>query len=116
MNIEKKKANDEIEKTRHLIQDIAAESNKLDNDKNLISEQLAELQNQKSLAESQLQTLEDENRKAEVNFNQLIAEENEIKVWTGKKSWRSTKSSEYDQHNLKRTLQNTNRFNCFKKK
>ena len=77
---EKKKANDETEKTRHLIQDIAAESNKLDNDKNIISDELAELQQQKSLAESQLQTLEDENEKAEMYFNQLIAEENEIKV------------------------------------
>ena len=77
---EKKKANDETEKTRHLIQDIAAESNKLDNDKNIIGEELAGLQKQKSLAESQLQILEDENGKAEVYFNQLIAEENEIKV------------------------------------
>jgi len=77
---EKKKAGDEVEKTHHLIQDIAAESNKLDNDKNVISEQLTERQKQKSIAESQLQTLEDENRKAEVYFNRLIAEENEIKV------------------------------------
>jgi chromosome segregation protein len=77
---EKKKANDEIEKTHHLIQEVAAESNKLDNDKVLIDSQLTELQKQKSLAESQLLTLEDENKKAEVHFNQLIAEENEIKV------------------------------------
>jgi chromosome segregation protein len=33
---EKKKANDETEKTHHLIKDIAVESNKLDNDKILI--------------------------------------------------------------------------------
>jgi len=77
---EKKKANDEIEKTHQLIQDIAAESNKLDNDKNLISQQLADLQKQKSIVESQLHTLEDENKEAEVHFNHLIAEENEIKV------------------------------------
>ncbi|MBE0570348.1 MAG: chromosome segregation protein SMC [Ignavibacteriaceae bacterium] len=77
---EKKKANDETEKTHHLIKDVAAESNKLDNDKILIGEQLSELQKQKSLAESQLQTLEDENKNAEVHFNQLIAEKNEIKV------------------------------------
>ncbi len=37
---EKKKANDETEKTHQLIQDIAAESNKLDNEKNIVSEQL----------------------------------------------------------------------------
>jgi chromosome segregation protein len=49
---EKKKANDEIEKTHHLIKDIAAESNELDNDRTRISEQLTELQNQKSIAES----------------------------------------------------------------
>jgi chromosome segregation protein len=77
---EKKKANDEIEKTRQLIQELAAESNRLDNDKNLISEQLSSLQNQKSVAESQLHFLEQENRKAETDFNQLIAEENEIKI------------------------------------
>jgi len=77
---EKKKAKDEIEKTHHLIKDIAAESNELDNDKTRISEQLTELQNQKLIAESQLQTLEVENKNAEVNFNQLIAEENEIKI------------------------------------
>jgi chromosome segregation protein len=77
---EKEKAGDEIEKTRHLIQDIAAESNQLDNDKNRISEQLAGLQDQKSRAEAQLGILEEENRKAEMQFNQLIAEKNEIKV------------------------------------
>jgi chromosome segregation protein len=77
---EKKKAGDEIEKTHHLIQDIAAESNKLDNDKNIINEQLIELQKQKSIAESQLRNLEEENKKAEMYFNQVIAEENEIKV------------------------------------
>ena len=77
---EKKKANDEIEKTRQLIQDMAADANKLDNDRNTISSQLAEFQNQKAIAESQLQSLEEENRKAEQNFDQLIAEENEIKI------------------------------------
>jgi len=77
---EKKKANDEIEKTHQLVQEIAAESNKLDNDKNIIGGQLTELQNQKSLAESKLQILEEENRNAEMHFNQLVAEENEIKV------------------------------------
>ncbi len=77
---EKKKAGDEIEKTRHLIQDIAAESNTLDNYRNTISSQLAQFQNQKKLAESQLQSLEEENRKAELHFDQLVAEENEIKI------------------------------------
>ena len=77
---ERVKANDEIEKTRHLIQDVAAESNNLDNDKNSISRQLAGLQEQKSLAESQLNILEEENKKAEMHFNQLVAEKNEIKV------------------------------------
>lgn len=77
---ERVKANDEIEKTRLLIQDIAAESNKLDNDKNSISGQLAELQERKSSSESQLKILEDENTKAELKFNQLITEKNELKV------------------------------------
>lgn len=77
---EKKKANDEIEKTRQLIQDIAADANKLDNEKNTISRQLAEFQKQKSLAESQLHSLEEDNKNAEQNFDRLIAEENEIKI------------------------------------
>lgn len=77
---EKKKSSDEIEKTRQLIQDIASESNKLDNDKNLISEQLSELQKQKSLAESKLKILEDESLKADSHYNQLISEKNEINV------------------------------------
>jgi chromosome segregation protein len=77
---EKKKANDEIEKIRQLIQDTAAESNRLDNDKNLIGVQLKELQTKKSNSETQLYSLEEENKNAEANFNQLIAEENEIKI------------------------------------
>lgn len=77
---EKEKAGDEIEKTRHLIQDIAAESNKLDNDKDSIQKQLTGLVEHKSLAESKLKTLEEENKKAELSFNELIAERNEIKV------------------------------------
>ena len=77
---EKKKANDEIEKTHHLVQDIAAESNRLDNDKNKVNEELNELLEKKSFAESKLQLLEDENRNAEAQFNQLVSEENELKV------------------------------------
>jgi len=77
---EKKKANDEIEKTHQLVQDIAAESNRLDNDKNGVEAKLNELKEKKSSSESQLQLLEDENRKAEAQFNQLVSEENEIKV------------------------------------
>ena len=65
---EKEKAGDEIEKTRHLIQDIASESNELDNNKNAISEQLAGLQDRKSLDESKLKILEEENKKAEAAF------------------------------------------------
>ncbi|MGB5529140.1 MAG: chromosome segregation protein SMC [Ignavibacteriaceae bacterium] len=77
---EKKKANDEIEKTHHLVQDTAAESNRLDNDKNRVDEELSKLLEKKSFAESQLQLLEDENRNAEAQFNQLVSEENELKV------------------------------------
>jgi len=77
---EKGKAGDEIEKTRHLIQDIASESNELDNNKIAISEQLSGLQERKSLDESNLKILEEENKKAELHFNELIAEKNDIKV------------------------------------
>ncbi|MCW8995719.1 MAG: hypothetical protein OQK77_07880, partial [Psychromonas sp.] len=77
---EKKKANDEIEKTHQRVQDIAAESNRLDNDKNNAESKLNELKEKKSSSESQLQLLENENREAEAHFNQLVSEENEIKV------------------------------------
>ena len=77
---EKKKANDEIEKIRQLIQETAVESNKLDHDKSIINSQLAEIHNRKTLAESKLHSLEEENRKAELYFDQLVAEENEIKI------------------------------------
>ncbi len=77
---EKEKAGDEIEKHRKLIQDLAAESNKLDNDKNEISGQLDELRKRKHFAEIQLEKLENENVEAENHFNELIAEKNELKV------------------------------------
>ena len=77
---EKKKANDEIEKTHQRVQDIAAESNRLDNDKNNAESKLNELKEKKSSSESQLELLENENREAEAQFNQLVSEENEIKV------------------------------------
>ena len=77
---EKKKANDDIEKTHQRVQDIAAESNRLDNDKNNVDAKLNELKEKKSSSESQLTLLENENREAETRFNQLVSEENEIKV------------------------------------
>ena len=77
---EKKKANDDIEKTHQLVQDAAAESNRLDNDKNRVDEELKKLLEIKFHNESQLKLLEDENYKAESEFNQLVSEENEIKV------------------------------------
>jgi chromosome segregation protein len=79
-DFERKKANDEIEKTHQLFQDVAAESNRLDNDRSKTAGELKEMQKQKELAEAKLQILEEENREAESYFNQLKSEENEIRV------------------------------------
>jgi chromosome segregation protein len=77
---EKKKLNDEIEKTHQLVQDIAAESNRVDNDRNRVDEELNRLREYKSKSDSELQTVEEENKNAEAVYNKLISEENEIKI------------------------------------
>jgi chromosome segregation protein len=77
---ERKKLNDEIEKTHQLVQDIASDFNRLDNEKNRVEEELNALRNKKSHSDSELHSLEEENKKAEVFYNQLVAEENELKV------------------------------------
>jgi chromosome segregation protein len=77
---EKKKNNDEIERTHQLVNDAAGESNRLDNDKVRVSEELSKLLEKKSSYEAQLKLLEEENLSAETEFNKLVSEENEIKV------------------------------------
>lgn len=77
---EKKKANDEIEKTYQLLQDSAAESNRLDNDRNKAEEEFNKLLNEKSLAEKDLQKLEEESKKFEIRFNFLHARQSEIRL------------------------------------
>lgn len=77
---EKKKANDEIEKTHQIVQEYAADANKFDNEKNRISDQLNVLQRERSAAESELKNTEEEYTRAENEFNSLIASENEIKL------------------------------------
>ena len=77
---EKKKANDEIEKTHQLVQEVATDSNRLDNEKNKIEDELNELKTKKSHTDSELRSIEEQNKIAERSFNQLVAEENELKV------------------------------------
>lgn len=77
---EKKKANDEIEKTYQLIREFASEANKLDNEKNKIADELNILMEEKASAESRLKATEEENLRTEKEYNSLIAYENEIKL------------------------------------
>jgi chromosome segregation protein len=77
---EKKKANDEIEKTHQLVQEFASEANRTDNEKNRIAGELAILQKEKAEAETLLKTAEEENLRIEKEYNSLIAYENEIKL------------------------------------
>ncbi len=77
---EKKKANDEIERTHQLVQQFAADANKFDNEKNRISNDLNTLQSERSAAEAELRVTEEENLKAENELSSLITLENEIKL------------------------------------
>ncbi|MBT8377730.1 MAG: chromosome segregation protein SMC [Ignavibacteria bacterium] len=77
---EKKKANDEIEKTHQLVQEYAADANKIDNEKNKISDDLDKLQSAHSSADTELRIKEEESLKTEKEFNSLIYSENETKL------------------------------------
>ena len=77
---EKKKANDEIEKTHQLVQEYAANANKFDNERNRISDELNIMQSERSAFESELKNTEEEYARAENEYSSLIASENEIKL------------------------------------
>ncbi len=77
---EKKKANDEIEKTHQLVQEYAADANKFDNEKNKKSDELNVLQSERSAFESGLRNIEEEYSRTENEYNSLIASENETKL------------------------------------
>ncbi len=77
---EKKKANDEIEKTRHEINEFAGDSNKLDNERLKLSEVLDNLKSEREKLENQENTLQVEFKKFEDEFNSLVANQNKINL------------------------------------
>ena len=77
---EKKKANDEIEKTRFEINELAADSNRLDNDRMKLSETLNRLKDEKAEAEKLQNQLQDEFKKLDDEYNSIVANQNKINL------------------------------------
>jgi len=77
---EKKKAADEIEKARQEIQDLAAESNNLDNRRAELSALISSQQEEKEKSEFQMQALEDEFKSYEDEFNTVLSKLNNINL------------------------------------
>jgi chromosome segregation protein len=77
---EKKKAVDETEKARNEIQDLAAESNRLDNEKTRIEEYLGSRRKEKETTENEHSSLEEDFRISEKEYNTVINSFNKINL------------------------------------
>ncbi len=77
---EKQKADDEIEKTRQEINDLVSESNKLDNDRTVLSETLEGQREGRTALEKQRISLEEDFKKFENDYNALLANQNKINL------------------------------------
>ncbi len=77
---EKNKAKDEIEKTRHEINDLASESNRLDNERQTLASQLENQKEERAKAEQEQKALEDEFGKFESEFNEVVENQNKINL------------------------------------
>jgi chromosome segregation protein len=77
---EKKKANDEIEKTRQELNELAAESNALDNELIKLSLLLEESKTERSTEEEAQKKLEEEFRDFEEGFNSVVSNQNKINL------------------------------------
>lgn len=77
---EKQKAVDEIEKARTEIQELAAESNKTDNERVELSDLLSSSKDEKEKADSKIAELENEFKKFEDDFNIEVAGQNKINL------------------------------------
>jgi len=77
---EKQKANDEIEKTRHEIQDLVSESNKLDNEHNQLRALLSRRIEEKKKADEDQRILEEDFKKFEQEYNAVAAEQNKLNL------------------------------------
>ena len=77
---EKKKANDEIEKTRQEIQDLVGESNKLDNERTELYSLLSNQVEEKRIADANQRLLEQDFKNFEVEFNSVLAGQNKLNL------------------------------------
>ncbi len=77
---EKQKANDEIEKARLEIKDLVAESNKIDNEKNLAAGLLSSQKEEKSKADHEYKELEKAFSAFEQEYNSVAADQNKINL------------------------------------
>lgn len=77
---EKTKAVDEIERTRKEIAELADESNRLDNDKNILADLLADQLEDKRKADVQREMLESEVQKTENDLNKLLNIQNRLNL------------------------------------
>ncbi len=77
---EKKKAVEEIEKARKEIQDLAAESNKIDNERSELSDILSSQNEEKQKADKQKELMEIEFRKYEEEYNAFVGRQNKINL------------------------------------
>ncbi len=77
---EKKKASDEIEKTRQELNEFATESNAIDNERTRLSLLLIESKSERSEEEAKQKIMEEEFKNNEAEFNFVIANENKINL------------------------------------
>jgi chromosome segregation protein len=77
---EKKKANDEIESTHNEIKNVAAESNEIDNERIVVSEDLKKLLEQKQIADNELTDWEKAFNDFEINYNSMVEQFNDEKL------------------------------------
>jgi chromosome segregation protein len=77
---EKQKAVDEIEKSRKEIQDLASESNRIDNQRSSLAENLLTQVDEKSKADAEQEELEKNFRNFEQEFNTAVADQNKINL------------------------------------
>jgi len=77
---EKKRAADEIEKARREVQELAAESNRIDNERSKLDEILSIQTEEKQKADGHKENLENEFKKLEEEYNGLINRQNKINL------------------------------------
>lgn len=77
---EKKKAVEEIEKARKEIQELAAESNKIDNERSRLNDMLYTQNDEKQKADKQKEDLESEFNKCEEEYDNLVTRQNKINL------------------------------------